>query len=401
MQQKAQGKMIGAMLLIAGSCIGAGMIAMPILTGIAGFFPALCITLVAWAFMTSTALLLVEVNGWFHKQINIISMAERALGRWGEITAWVLYLFLFYALLVAYVAMSSEIVSSFLLTFLNFSMPKEIAGFFFTLIFALFIYFGTGMVDRFNRYLILGLIISYFGMLFLGVFEVQIANLSHVKWQYSLIALPVLITSFGFHNMIPSLTAYIGDVKKTRNVIIGGSLIALGCYLIWEWLMIGVVPYDSIFQSYQNKTAADYALRKSLGTATVVYFAQGFSFFAIITSFLAQGLSLTHFIADGLKVKLGAKNNLWLLLLSLGPPCLLGIFYPHIFFTALSFAGGICAVALFGFLPVLMAWEGRYVQKYKTPYQLKGGKSVLALIFAVSLFIFVQEVLKLFGIIYA
>jgi len=40
-QSSAPGNLLGGMLLVAGSCIGAGMLALPILTGLAGFIPSL------------------------------------------------------------------------------------------------------------------------------------------------------------------------------------------------------------------------------------------------------------------------------------------------------------------------------------------------------------------------
>lgn len=36
-----RGSVLGGMLLIAGSCIGAGMLGLPIVTGLSGFFPSL------------------------------------------------------------------------------------------------------------------------------------------------------------------------------------------------------------------------------------------------------------------------------------------------------------------------------------------------------------------------
>src|SRR5271155_5572244 len=98
------GSVIGGILLVAGSCIGAGMLALPILTGLAGFFPSLIMFLSAWVFMTLTGLLLVEVNGWFDRRVNLITMAGHTFGKFGKTLSWVLYLFLFYALLVAYVS---------------------------------------------------------------------------------------------------------------------------------------------------------------------------------------------------------------------------------------------------------------------------------------------------------
>lgn len=398
----ASARVLGGMLLVAGSCIGAGMLAMPILTGLAGYVPALIVSFLAWAFMTFTALILLEINSGFHKQVNIVSMAEKSLGNLGKISAWVLYLFLFYALLVGYVSISGSIVSSFIQSWFGLEIPLSASSLFFSLLFGVFIYFGTAAVDGCNRLLIVGLAITYILLVFIGADKINIAFLQESRWRYTLIAIPFLVTSFGFHNMIPSLTAYVGgDIKKCRTIILGGSLIALACYIVWETIVIGLLPFsgeNGILQSYFSEIEAAQALKNKLGNSWVSNFAIGFSFFAIITSFLAQGLSLTHFLADGLKVKLGPKNNLWLLFLSLGPPCLLGTFYPGIFFTALGFAGGICAVLLFGILPALMAWKGRYLSPFDRDYQVKGGKFSLIVIFLFSLYVIAQELLKLLGV---
>ena len=110
---KEANKVIGGSLLIAGSCIGAGMLALPILTGVAGLRPTLVMLGLAWLFMTTTALLLIEVNGWFKKEVNLLTMVEHTLGKWGRRFSWALYLLLFYALLVAYMVLSGNHASHF------------------------------------------------------------------------------------------------------------------------------------------------------------------------------------------------------------------------------------------------------------------------------------------------
>ena len=113
---KSTGTFIGGILLIAGSCIGAGMLALPIMTGLSGFFPSLVMFLIAWGFMTITGLLMVEVNSSFDARVNIGSMAERAFGKTGRYLSWILYLFLFYSLLVAYISGSGSLSSTYFLT---------------------------------------------------------------------------------------------------------------------------------------------------------------------------------------------------------------------------------------------------------------------------------------------
>ena len=46
--------------------------------------------------------------------------------------------------------------------------------------------------------------------------------------------------------------------------------------------------------------------------------------------------------------------------LTLGPPFLLALTFPNLFFDALDFAGTYGVLTLFGLLPVAMAWSERY-----------------------------------------
>jgi tyrosine-specific transport protein len=386
--RSVSGSVLGGMLLVAGSCIGAGMLALPILTGLAGFFPSLFMMVLSWAFMTFTGLVLVEVNGWFKNQVNLVSMAEEAFGRKGRLIAWLAYLFLFYSLLVAYTAASGNIFSAILAALFNFEIPPPAASIFFTGLFGYIVYLGTRPVDLFNRILMVGLIICYLGMIGFGLTRIDFNLLLHSSPKYILLSLPVLVVSFGFQNMIPSLTAYMkGDLKRVRITILGGSLITLFIYLIWSILVLGVVEAPMIQDSYTRGEEATIPLRNILGASAISHFAQGFAFFAIVTSFLAQGLTLTHFLADGLKCKATRKNLSWLSCLALIPPLLLALYNPQVFFRALSFAGGICAMILFGVLPISMAWIGRYVHKHFSHYHVPGGKPTLILAFLFSLLV--------------
>lgn len=393
----APGSVLGGMLLVAGSCIGAGMLALPILTGLAGFFPSLTMMILSWAFMTFTGLVLIEVNGWFKTQVNLVTMAQESLGRKGLLTAWLSYLFLFYSLLVAYTAASGNIFSAILSSLFDIHVAPPAASIFFTGLFGYIVFLGTRPVDLFNRVLMVGLIICYLGMIGLGLARIDPTLLLHSAPQYTLLSLPVLVVSFGFQNMIPSLTAYMkGDLKRVRIIILGGSLMTLAIYLIWSILVLGVVDAPTIHDSYTRGEEATIPLRNILGASVISHFAQGFAFFAIVTSFLAQGLTLTHFLADGLKCKPTPKNLSWLCCLALIPPLLLALYNPQVFFRALSFAGGVCAMILFGILPISMAWIGRYVRKHPSHYHASGGKPALILAFLFSLLVIGCELSRFF-----
>lgn len=398
---KQPGSIFGGVLLIAGSCIGAGMLGLPIITGIAGFFPSLLMFFCAWVFMTLTGLLLVEVNGWFPHQVNMLTMIEKSLGKGGKVICWITYLFLFYALLVAYISGSGNLFSTFLAGAFGAHIPVWVGSLFFVLLFGGVVLFGTRKVDLWNRVMMVGKILFFLALILIGVKYINPKLLLRTDASTALFSLPILITSFGFHNMIPSLTAYMNrDLKRVRLTIVAGSLFAFLIYFIWEIIVLGVVPIHGpggLLESFKMDREGSQALSMVVKSPWVALFSQGLAFFAILTSFLAQSLSLVHFLADGMKVSSEKKESVSLCLLALGPPLLLSLIYPQLFFKALNFAGGICAVILFGVLPVLMVWIGRYKKETFSPYEMPGGKIALSLILTFACFILLFQVSTMFG----
>lgn len=390
-----QGSVLGGMLLIAGSCIGAGMLGLPIVTGLSGFFPSLGMFFCAWIFMTATALLLVEVNGWFSRQVNLLTMVDHALGKWGKGICWVTYLFLFYALLVAYISGIGGLCGTFFQVSFDTAFPPWVGSLIFVALFGWIVYLGTRKVDLFNRGLMVGKIGFFILLVFVGIFYIKPSFLLRSDPIQAPSALPLLVIAFGFHNMIPSLTAYLkGNLKRVRITILGGSLMAFAIYLIWEILVLGIVPLDGpngLIESLKNDKEASQSIALIIGSPSIRLFSQGLAFFAILTSFLAQALSLVHFLSDGLKVKYKKQESIALCALALIPPLALSIIYPQLFFKALNFAGGICAVILFGILPATMVWIGRYKKANMGAYRMPGGKPALVLIFAFAISIlFIQ-----------
>lgn len=406
MNNQTPGSVIGGILLVAGCCIGAGMLALPILTGLAGFFPSLLALFASWAFMTFTGLLLVEICGWSYGSTDILTLAKESLGEGGRIVAWLTYVFLFYALLVAYTAASGGIFAAILSELFGWHLAPWAASVFFTALFGLIVYLGTRPVDLVNRMLMFGLILAYLGMIGLGIFHIKPTLFSHMAPKAIFLPLPILVISFGFQNMIPTLTTYLrGDLKRVRITVLGGSVLALVVYLLWSLFVLGTVQLEGphgIVESYKQGKEATEALRYALNNPKIIGFAQGFAFFAIVTSFLAQAMSLTHFLADGFRKKNEEETyfqraHMGLLCLgALLPPLAFALWAPQVFYKALSFAGGICAMILFGILPISMAWIGRYFKNKTSNYHVCGGKVTLTIGFAFSLFVIVIELYHLF-----
>lgn len=388
-----QGSVLGGALLIAGSCIGAGMLALPIVTGRSGFFCSLILFLLAWGFMTSTALLLVEANGWFPKQVSFLSILDRTTGRSIKAIGWIAYLFLFYALLVAYISGVGTLFASFFRAFFHAQISDWIGSVVLIILFGWIVYLGTRSVDLCNRFLMLVKIIFFCLLLLFSTSYVHSELLMHFDPVYAPMSFPLLVIAFGFHNMIPSLTSYMrGNLKRVRLSIIIGSLMAFAIYLIWQIIVLGILPLAQITASLQEGKDSSQALSLFLHSTAIKIGAEGLAFFAILTSFLSQALSLVHFLADGFKVSSTKHESFSLCLLALLPPLLFALCYPQLFFKALNFAGGVCAVILFGILPAAMVWVGRYHKSMKSFYRFPFGKISLIIVFTFAVSILCLQI---------
>jgi len=394
-----KGSVFGGMLLVVGCCVGAGMLGLPIVTGLAGFFPSLFMLIAAWAFMTLTGLLLVEVNGWFPERVNLLTMTENTLGKIGKAVCWITYLFLFYAVLVGYISGIGGLFTTFFQSAFSLRVPEWIGSLFFVLLFGWIVYSGTRRVDLCNRGLMVGKIGAFILLLCFGVSFMKPTLLLHFDPKYTFISLPLLIISFGFHNIVPSLVDYLkGDIKKVRFTIICGSLLTLALYLVWEVFVLALIPVvgeNGLEMSLKHDREASQALTTVVGSSWISVFAQALAFFAILTSFISIALSLVHFLADGLKISYKRQENGYLCSLALAPPLCVSLFYPKLFFKALNFAGGICTVILFGILPVLMVFVGRRRRK-ESGYLVAGGKWTLSYALFFALFVLVLQLCNLF-----
>lgn len=386
-----KGNVLGGALLVAGTSIGGGMLALPVLTSLAGFLPSIAIYILCWLFMLSTGLLFLEISQWMKKDSNIISMAEYTLGKWGKYAAWVVYLFLFYCLTVAYIVGCGNI----FVEWLQFSIPDWAGPVLFTLIFAPFILISTALASRLNVGLVAGLAFSYLAFVVLGFHYIRPELLRLADWSHSLSVLPIAFTSFAYQGIIPTLVTYLhDDVKKIRKAIMIGSSIPLLAYVIWQGLILGIIPTQGpggLAEALEKGDNAVYPLKNFIQHSAVFYLGQLFAFFALITSCLGVTLGLRDFLADGLNIKKDAQGKAILAVLIFGIPLLIAILYPHIFLIALDYAGGFGCALLLGLLPILMVWVGRYRLGHTHNPQLGGGRVVLGLLLAFVTFEILNE----------
>jgi tyrosine-specific transport protein len=394
-------RLLGAILLVSGTTIGAGMLALPIVTGFAGFIPATLLFILYWIFMTFTALLMLEVNLWMGENTNLITMAKNTLGNGGKICSWVIYLFLLYSLTTAYIAGSGPIFIDFTHQLTGYTMPPWFGPFPLLLLFGFFVYQGARAVDYANRFLMFGLALTFILMTLFLTPEVQPALLKHMDWSALWIAVSIVSTSFGFHIIIPTLTDYLKrDAAQLRTVILVGSVAPLVIYILWNFLALGIIPLDELTKGYAEGLDGATLLSQLLGRSDLALVASFFSLFAIVTSFLGVSLSLRDFLADGLNISKTHQGRALLYVLTFAPPLALALTDPRAFLHALEYAGAFGVVTLLAILPIMMVWKGRYSQHREGPYQAPGGKWALVVAMIISLSVIGIEIANKTGYLY-
>jgi tyrosine-specific transport protein len=365
----------GAMMMVTSCCIGAGMIGLPVVSASAGFIPSFFAICLAYAFSTGTGLLLLEATLWFDRQVNLMTIAQFAFGKIGKILVAALFLFLFYGIFVSYLDGGSRVFSSFL------SIPREIGIFISILFVSAVLYAGIYRLDQLNRLLMLGLIITYSLIVGMGSSYVELNNLTHSNWKASIATLPILFISFGYQNLVPSLAHYLQkNAKSIRLAIVLGNFIPTVIYIVWNYIILGMINDPSQLSS-ESAIVTDI-LQKTSFSSTVLPLINAFCFFALFTSFITVAFSFLDFLKDGFSKE---PNHFFLQSLVLLPPLFISFAFPNLFLKALSFAGGYIDMLLFGIFPVCMVWIGRYKKKINSSYQVFGGKSLLVLMFFLSI----------------
>ena len=393
-------KTLGTTLLVSGTMIGAGMLAMPLTSAGIGFTFTVVLLISLWILLTYSALLFVEVYQTTESDSGIGTLSALYFGNAGRVVSTTVMFVFLYALLAAYISGGGEILmkatqSTGLLgqegVIANTSPEMTLKIFIgiFTVFFGSFVIISTKVVDGFNRLLFFVMLAALVVVMFVMFPKASVQNLMAMPLDNALIisAAPIFFTSYGFHGSIPSLVKYMeGDVRSLRIAIVAGSAITLVGYILWQLSTHGVLSQSEFTQILKEKPTL-YGLieacHRITGSEIIASAVQLFSALALVTSFLGVALGLFDCTEDMLRKGLHINAGRLLLgAITFLPPVLFAYFYPD-FIAALSYAG-----QMFAFfavvLPVGLVWKAR--RRYPNlPYRVAGGDIALIIALVIGI----------------
>ncbi|CAK8985639.1 unnamed protein product [Durusdinium trenchii] len=363
--QYKEPSVLNAIVLVAGTTVGAGILALPAVTQPAGFVPSTVALTGAWMYMAITGLFVAEVAcktmaSTGKPATSLKSMAAGAIGPAGAWWTSAFFVFLHMALLIAYCSRGGELLVS-ILPVLGIGVPPPVL---FAGIFGGFIFFtkGTDTLDKGNNVFATVVVASFFALVALAVPAGSTERLFAVSdWSQATDTVPTLLLSLVYHNVVPTICAQLeGDRGKITKAVVIGSLIPFLMFVVWNAAVLAALPATF------TAGADPLEVLRNTGNPLVAGGILAFSLSAIVTSFLGFVVALTDFFADLLDggeaagsapESLGAKARDFAL--TLGPPVLVACWDPSLFFQAIDKAGAFGVSTLFGLLPALMVLSQR------------------------------------------
>lgn len=374
-------KILGSIAIVAGTAIGAGMLALPLATAALGIVSTFVLLVIMWGLSGYTALLMLEINLKSGIGDNVHAITGKLLGKKGQFIQGASFLSLLYALTAAYLTGGSSLFVLKAQHLFNIDLNAQLSVILFTLILGGFAALGVAWVDKLSR-LLFSLMIVFLGLVvFFLLPDVSISQMAMVSANNvstnALIAIPIIFTSFGFHVCIATLVRYLdGNLYNLRKVLVIGSTIPLSFYILWLLVTLGTVGSDTIHGFAGSLPQLVTSLQEVANQPWLSKCVSLFADFALITSFLGVTLSLYDFIAELTRANKDWKGRLQTWLLTFLPPLLCALYIPEGFVAVLGFAA-IPLVMMIIFLPVAMAFQQRQI--IADGYRVAGGNIALAI----------------------
>lgn len=343
-------KIIGGTLLVAGTSIGAAMIAMPITAAKIGFFGSILLMFIVGFVMYYMAQVHLDIFTINKKHHSMAKIAGEVIGKKTQVIYSISTLGLLISLLIAYISGIGEIVS----TISSISYKTTVLSLVTILFFSLSI--SHKLLDYYNR------IAFSFKLCVVSVMALVLAP--HVSIDNLIIGscvsindlsilsiMPIFITSFGFHGSIPFIYKLLDkNANLYRKTTAYGCIITILVYILWLTLTFGVIDYGDLVQS--SSGLSEFILLFKLNSKLLSSSINIFALLGILTSLFGVIVGIYDFI-EGM---LTDKRRGIIAGVTLVFPTIFCLFGNDLFLKALGFAG--CALTIIAIIiPIIIRFK--------------------------------------------
>lgn len=395
-------KKLGATLLVAGTCIGSGMIALPMMLAKLGIVPSVILMIITWLVIYYTSLVNIELNLQAGRGLALGALGKKFSGKIAGLIGVTSFKVISYSLLSVYMSGGASVLAKMLESNTGYEYSFNHIASIYALFSVMLLLLPIKLVDYINRILFTGLL-AVVGILIIGIIStVNWSNLPLFSQQYGDIriwqmVIPVLFTAFGFQVIFHTLTDYCNkDVKMLKFAFLWGSLVPAIIYVIWTFSILVVVYQDSpifYYKMIDGQVEIGDLIKELSNIAKwplLKHVIWWITSFAIITSVLGVGVGLRDSVKE---IIFDRKEDRFIYkfisaVITMLPAYLVAVFIPNAFISVLGFAGMILVVIAI-LLPIYLFYKA----DVKNPYykELK-VKSFLILSAIIGIVIIICEI---------
>ncbi len=390
MPKKKRKHLLEAIATLTGMVIGAGIFGIPYVIAKSGFLTGLVDLIIIGLAVLVLNLYVGEIVLRTKEKHQLTGYANKYLGKLGKKLMIFSMIFGLYGALVAYTLKEGEFLFAILSPKIGGSILIYSMLFFSIAVFL--IYKGLTVIEKSE------LIMVFFVLYILVIFMVIALNFTKIEYLTEFspqkLFLPYGVILFAFLGMaaIPEIGIELREnKKKIKKAILWGSLIPLFAYIIFAFIVVGIVGPEKVTDD------SIIGLGNVLGYK-VLFFGTIFGILTMSTSFIAVGMALKQMYNFDFK----CSNNL-----SLGLTCFIPLITTIIIilikienaFSKILELTGIISGGILGILIILMIWKAKKLGDRKPEYSVHSIKILDILLIIMFLAGMVYETLKIAGLV--
>lgn len=392
------GRLLIGISIITTFTIGVGIIALPILVGLAGFWPGVIACAATWLYTLATALLYLEASLLFPDGANVYTISKALLGPIGTTLASASFIYVHFCFLTICYLFGAPLVTQILENTLGLHFPVWLLYVGLLVVCGGLVFLGMAWCARAVLLLSIFLLLFLLYILFNGPSHVFVDHYYRANWIYILFAIPSMYNAFYFQSIVPSLATFLKrDWVQLKRAIWIGSALAFIFFLFWLWLTVGLttdLTITAAFETGQPLIEGIRVLGKTpyIGKATLYI-----AFCTLTASILVIGIANVDFYADLFGFPLLQRNGVKRLLITalfFIPPFILSLLAEFNIMNLLNATSGFALLATGAIVPLAWILSARYMQKKTYTPQLKIGRTAfLILLFATFAYLYLEGVL--------
>lgn len=349
-------KQITSILLVAGTCIGGGTIAIPMVLAKLGIMPSIIITILMWLLNYYPSLVGAELNLRSEQGLSLGELGKNFFGKGAQIIGEISVKVLSYAALTMYLCGASSIIQKLVEEYFRCEVSIIIIETCIAITGMILLLYPLKIISAVNNLIFSGLIIVFLTLL--GIM-MGFTDYTNMPWIVNptprdvLSVCPVIFASFGYQLILHTLRDYCEKDAKIlkRSIFIGSSIPAL-IYIVWS-----ITSLSAVFRANPDFFALTVAGKIGVGEfvkelANISSFSHfqvmvwWMSIFAILTSFIGVSIGLAGSLNLTLKkrIKVVAMRKLSASIITVMSAYIIAAIIPNAFIKILGFTGAMVVV---------------------------------------------------------